>query len=91
MPHCDDVRSRTLHVGSLTRELTDSEVQEAAGLVERLCEVGKLHLAGLAYDAIRRTYKRRKRDRSRDCGPLRFIERTANALLEKTCRRLSSK
>ena len=79
----DDVkRARELQSTAVQRELTESEIHEAYALVERLSEKGHLHGAAWAHDAISRTYKRRKKNKTHHLA-LRSLERTAADILRR--------
>lgn len=83
MPHeREQLRARRLQAVAVRRDLTDSEIQEAASLVDELTRFGLPHVAAWAYDAIRRTYKRRRKTRSGYLS-LRSIERSVLAKLVK--------
>ena len=77
----DAGRARELTHLSVTRELEEAELLEAAELVKRLVKIDRA-AALWAYQAIRRTYIRRRKRRGHHL-PLRSLERTAKALIDK--------
>lgn len=79
----EQMRARELQTIAIGRNLTDSEVAEASGLVRDLMENDLPHAAAWAYDAIRRTYKRKQKARTDDHLRIRSLERTALARLVK--------
>jgi len=79
----DQTRARQLQSFAIQRNLTDSELTEAANLVRDLMENDLPHAATWAYDAIRRTAKRKRKAGTYDHLSARSVERTALARLVK--------
>lgn len=80
-------RARELQSLAVKRDLTESEIQEAYGLVESLSKDGQLHGVAWAHDAIRRTYKRRKKAGTYHLAT-RSIERTTADILKRAGNRI---
>lgn len=84
------LRAVVLHLQSLHRQLTESEIQEAAKIFDAMFHQGSPSAyvsADTAYTAIRTTYRRRRKLHTAS-GALRSLERTLNAKLKRFWNRL---
>ena len=88
MSHEKDIlRARELQSLAIRRHLTDSEMLEAAELVDTLTKADQLHAAQWVYDALRRTYKRKKKTQDHGYLYARSLEREAHARIMKNAGR----